>query len=449
MIFRRFTIRVVILIVLISLSGMLVLWSFYNPHLAVARFSFIILWVLLIVSLIVYVNKTNRTLKSFLDSIKSMDEVRRSPGKGRSFEDLDKLYNEITGIIRQAETDRETDRQFFRYIIDHTGVGIIAFDESGEIEMINAAAKKLLKIRQPSHISALKTLSPELPDIFTSLKPGGQKLIKLVICAEIARLSVKLGVFRINGRKIKLVSIQNIRTELEEEELDAWQKLIRVLTHEIVNSVTPVNSLTHTIVKMLEKNGLPKPAEEIDDALLSHVLEGLHSIEKRNKGLIGFVQSYRSLTRIQKPVFTKVGIESLFMGISRLVREELEQAGIHLFVSVNPPGLSTDGDEKLLEQVLINLINNARYALARSVNPSIWLSARHREDQVIIEVKDNGSGIPEDIIASIFVPFFTTRENGSGIGLSLSRQIVRLHHGTISVNSIPFQETVFTLTLPA
>jgi two-component system, NtrC family, nitrogen regulation sensor histidine kinase NtrY len=449
MIFRRFTIRIVILIILISLAGMLVLWSFYNPHLAVARFSFIILWILLIISLIAYVNKTNRTLSSFLDSIKTMDEIRKSPGKGKTFEELDTLYHEITAIIRQAETDRETERQFFRYIIDHTGVGIIALSESGDIEMINAAAKNLLKIRQPKNVSSLASLSPEIPELFTSLKPGTQKLLKLVIGNEIIRLSIKAAIFRINARKVRLVSIQNIKAELEEEELDAWQKLIRVLTHEIVNSVTPVNSLTHTIIRMLERDGIPRPAAEIDEQLLSNVLEGLHSIEKRNKGLIGFVQSYRSLTRIQKPVFTKISVESLFMSLARLVREDLEQAGIHLYIGINPAGLALDGDEKLLEQVLINLINNARHALGGSSNPAIELSAKYHDEHVIIGVKDNGSGIPEEIMGSIFIPFFTTREHGTGIGLSLSRQIIRLHHGTISVTSVPGKETVFTITVPA
>ena len=156
---------------------------------------------------------------------------------------------------------------------------------------------------------------------------------------------------------------------------------------------------------------------------LANALEGLHSIEKRNKGLIGFVQSYRSLTRIQKPLFTKVDIESMFNNIVRLVKDELEAARIHLFLAVNPAGLTLEADEKLLEQVMINLITNSRHALAETANPEIHLSAGIDHDMAVIEIKDNGSGIPQDIMGNIFIPFFTTRAEGSGIGLSLSRQI--------------------------
>jgi two-component system nitrogen regulation sensor histidine kinase NtrY len=448
MIFRRFTIRVIILVILISLAGMIVVWSFNKPNLAVARLTFMVAWILLIVSLITYVTRTNRNLKTFFDSLRYIDRVKESRGKGRSFEELDTMYQEIAGIIRQVELDRETDRQYFRYLVDHAGAGIMSFSESGDIEIINQAARKILKIKEIRNISALSALSPELPVILNTLKPGHQKLFKLIVDNEVVGLSVRLAEYRISGRKIKLVSLQNIRNELEDEELDAWQKLIRVLTHEIMNSITPVNSLTNTIIRMLESDGRPKRQDEMDDGTLANALEGLHSIEKRNKGLIGFVQSYRSLTRIQKPVFTKVDIESMFINIGRLVKEELEAAHIHFFIVINQPALSLEADEKLLEQVMINLINNARHALAGILNPEIQISARIDHDLALIEVKDNGSGIPEEMIGNIFIPFFTTRAEGSGIGLSLSRQIMRLHGGSISVKSKPAEETIFTLKLP-
>lgn len=448
MIFRRFAIRVILLVILISLAGMIVVWSFTRPNLAMARITFIIIWILLIISLISYVTQTNRTLKMFFDSLRYIDTVKKSRGKGKSFEELDILYQEIAGIIQQVELERETDRQYFRYLVDHAGAGIISFNEYGDVEIINKAAIKLLKIKQLKNISALNSLSPELFVILNTLKSGQQKLLKLNVDNEIVGLSLRLAEYRISGRKIRLASLQNIRNELEEEELDAWQKLIRVLTHEIMNSITPVNSLTNTIIRMLESGGKPKRPDEIDEVTLTNALEGLHSIEKRNKGLIGFVQSYRSLTRIQKPMFTKVDIESMFINIGRFVKEELEAARIHLYRVIEPPGLSVEADEKLLEQVLINLINNSRQALAERADPEIRLSAKIDHDMVVIEVKDNGSGIPEDVIGSIFIPFFTTRVEGSGIGLSLSRQIMRLHSGSISVKSRPGVETIFTLKLP-
>jgi len=448
MIFKRFTLRVIVMVLLITLSGLAVAWSFTRENLTVARFTFMAIWIMLIANLIYYVTRTNRTLKSFLDSLRYLDAVKTNTGKGRSFEELDRLYNEIIGIIRKVELERETDRQYFRYMVDHAGVGIISFNESGDVEMINDAAKKLLKINQIKNISALGSLSDLLPGILTSQKAGSQKLLKLVIDNEVVGLSIKLAEYRINTRKVRLVSVQNIRNELEEEELDAWQKIIRVLTHEIMNSITPVNSLTNTIIRMFEKDGKPKHHGDLDETVLDNALEALHSIEKRNKGLIGFVQSYRSLTRIRKPIFTKVEAEPLFRNISLLVREELESANIHLESNLYPPVPEFDADEKLLEQVLINLINNSKHALINTRDPLIQLTARADRDQVIIEVRDNGMGIPEDTIGNIFVPFFTTREEGSGIGLSLSRQIMRLHGGSIAVMSKPGVETIFTLKLP-
>ncbi len=448
MVFRRFTIRVIVLVIFISLAGMAVVWSFGKPNLAIARFTLIAIWILLIVSLITYVTHTNRTLKTFFDSLRYIDTVKKSSGKGKSFEELDKLYQEIAGIIHQVELDRETDRQYFRYLVDHSAAGILSFNETGEIEMINQSAKKILKLKQPKNISALGSLSPDLPVVLNTLKSGQQKLLKLIVDNEVIGLSVRLAEYRISGRKIRLVSLQNIRNELEEEELDAWQKLIRVLTHEIMNSITPVNSLTNTIIRMLESDGRPKRHDEIDADTLANALEGLHSIEKRNKGLIGFVQSYRSLTRIQKPMFIKVDVESMFNNIVRLVKDELEAARIHLFLAVNPAGLTLEADEKLLEQVMINLISNSRHALSETPNPEILLSAGIDHDMVVIEIKDNGSGIPSELMGNIFIPFFTTRAEGSGIGLSLSRQIMRLHSGSISVRSRPGIETIFTLKLP-
>jgi signal transduction histidine kinase len=406
------------------------------------------IWILLIVYLITYVTRTNRTLKSFLDSLSYLDTVKVKTGKGRSFEELDRLYNEIIGMIRKVELERETDRQYFRYMVDHAGVGIMSFNESGDIEIINEAARKLFKVRQLNNISALRVLSDSLPEILRTQKPGRPKLLKMVIENEVVGLSLKIAEYRVSNRKVRLVSVQNIRIELEEEELDAWQKLIRVLTHEIMNSITPVNSLTGTLIRLFEQEGRPKLPSELDETMLANALEGLHSIEKRNRGLIGFVQSYRSLTRIQKPRFTKVDVESMFRNISNLVREELESGHIQLYSNLYPPVISVDADEKLLEQVLINLINNSRNALKDTTDPIIRLNGRTDHDHAIIEVRDNGSGIPEDIMGNIFVPFFTTREDGSGIGLSLSRQIMRLHGGSISVKSVPGIETVFTLKLP-
>jgi two-component system, NtrC family, nitrogen regulation sensor histidine kinase NtrY len=212
--------------------------------------------------------------------------------------------------------------------------------------------------------------------------------------------------------------------------------------------VTPVNSLTNTIIRMFERQGQPRKVGELEETDLLNALEALHSIEKRNKGLIGFVQSYRSLTQIQKPRFTRVDITELLKNISRLVAEEMGSADISFSWSVHPEPLLVEADEKLVEQVLLNLLNNARHALEDIPEPAIAVRAWGDRTSVSIEVKDNGCGIPDEIAGSIFIPFFTTRAAGSGIGLSLSRQIMRLHGGSIAMKSQPGVETIFTLNFP-
>jgi nitrogen fixation/metabolism regulation signal transduction histidine kinase len=402
---------------------------------------------ILIAWLIFYVTRTNRTLKVFMDSLRYLDKVRVAKGKGRLFEELDRIYNEVLGVIHKVELEKESDRQYFKNVIDHAGAGLLVFDESGNIITINTAFKTLLGIRNAENIRSLSGLNSQLPEMLMNTKPGQHKLLRITVNTEAVGLWLKMAEFRMNDKRIRLASVQNIQHELEDEEVEAWQKLIRVLTHEIMNSVTPVNSLTNTIIRMLEKNGQPRDSAEIDDVTLRNVLEGLHSIEKRNKGLIGFVQSYRSLTRIQKPSFTDIEVNELLLRIANLVKNEADAQNIRLIVNTHRNPLVLNADEKLVEQVLINLINNAFYAVRESENKEIQLSVRSTYDEVVLELTDNGEGIPAELISNIFIPFFTTKAEGSGIGLSLSRQIMRIHGGSITVRSDP-GETVFILRFP-
>jgi len=447
MIFRPFLVRVIALVLLIALAGLLVVWSFTRESLVIAKFTFVITWLLLIAWLIYYVTKTNRTLKVFMDSLRYLDKVSVQKGKGRLFEELDRIYNEVLGVIHTVELEKESIRQYFKSIIEHAGAGILVFDETGNIITVNTAFKSLLGIRNTDNIRKLSAVSSHLPEILVNAKPGRQRLLRITVHEEAVGLWIKTAEIRQNEKKFRLVSVQNIQHELDDEEVEAWQKLIRVLTHEIMNSVTPVNSLTNTIIRMLEKSGQPRSSGELDEITLKNVLEGLHSIEKRNKGLIGFVQSYRSLTRIQKPAFTDIEVNELLLRIAGLVKNDAETHNIRLIVNTHREPLWLNADEKLVEQVLINLINNAIYALRDAVSREIQLTARSTPDEILLEVSDTGEGIAPDLISNIFIPFFTTKAEGSGIGLSLSRQIMRLHGGSITVRSRP-GETIFLLKFP-
>jgi nitrogen fixation/metabolism regulation signal transduction histidine kinase len=269
-------------------------------------------------------------------------------------------------------------------------------------------------------------------------------MIKVVSDYEILKLSVRKAVFKIQDNTINLVSLQNIRTELEEEEIEVWKKLISVLTHEIMNSVTPIKSLTGTVIKMYEKSRISEVSKEPENS--DDILLALNTIQKRSNGLLSFVDTYRNLTKIPRPVFCEIELRSLLHEITILMDNELKSADIVISTEVNPENLKLTGDEKLITQVLINLVKNSIDSVNNKTNRNIQIKASQSpSSDIIIQVVDNGTGISADQIDKVFIPFFTTKEKGSGIGLSLSRQIMKLHGGTISVFSKPGEETVFSL----
>jgi signal transduction histidine kinase len=243
------------------------------------------------------------------------------------------------------------------------------------------------------------------------------------------------------------VSLQNIRGELEETEIEAWRKLIRVLTHEIMNSITPISSLASTVNDLVrrppsatEGTGSSEPETRID------VIQALETIQKRSEGLLHFVDAYRNLTLIPRPKFRLIRLDELLGRVRRLMDASIREHGIGFEIRVEPETLEIAADPELLEQVLINLLVNARQAVEGRPGARIAVTARlDARGRVLIQVTDNGPGIAPENLEQIFVPFFSTKENGSGIGLSLSRQIMRLHDGTISVHSKPGEDTVFTL----
>ena len=280
------------------------------------------------------------------------------------------------------------------------------------------------------------------------LQPYNHQVIKVLTKQSVLFLSLKLSIFKSEKETLNLLSIQNIRVELEQNELDSWQKLIRVLTHEISNSISPITSLANTTKKYFVRKGTGsiKKKDELDDALLHKAVDSLDTIETTGRGLIDFVGKYKSLTALPQPKFEKFPIRDMFDKLQTLLIEEADSHTIALVFNSSPNILELTADFSLLEKGLINLIKNAFQSLEKSYNGKVHVSAfKNVENRVIIEVKDNGGGIPANIIDDIFIPFYTTKNSGSGIGLSLSRQIMRLHSGTITVSSILNKETVFSL----
>ncbi len=352
-------------------------------------------------------------------------------------------YGDIYSAFERSRIEKENEHHYLRNIVDHVGIGLISFRADGEVELYNEAARRIFLIDHLRNISELSRVHPDLPLIMERMHSGQQRLFKALVYGEMAVMTMRCSVFSIRDHDIKLISFQNIVHEMEGEEIESWQKLIKVLTHEIVNSVTPVNSITSSIIRMLEKEAASDP--EPSETLLQS-LEGLRAVERRNTGLIAFINAYRNLTRIPKPVFAEVRVSEVLGNVSVIMQAELGQKGVGFDIVDESEGLIFQVDAKLIEQVLINLLRNAARAVKGIRAAKIELRA-YTDSSLTphISVTDNGCGIPEDELDKVFIPFFTTSEDGSGIGLSLSRQIMRLHKGSISVRSEEGKGSTFIL----
>lgn len=360
---------------------------------------------------------------------------------------LEQQLNDALGKIRNSRQEKDTEYLFYKNIVMHVGIGLIIFRErDGKIEIFNSSARKLLRVNKADTLQDLKEVNETLVNAFTRLKTGGRELIRLQVGEDFVQLSVYAIELTLRGESLKLISLQNIQSELEEKEMEAWQNLVRVLTHEIMNSVTPISSLAGTLEDELndhlkKQKDKPLNAEQLSDVQLS-----LQTISKRSANLIHFVKEFRSLTQIPKPKPQSVPVQSLLDELALLHKKELNENQISLQVSVEPPDLTVMADKGMVEQVLINLIKNAIQAFEDQPEKRIILRAYcNQKLRPVISVRDNGTGIDPEALEKIFIPFFTTKKTGSGIGLSLSRQIMRQHQGTLTVKSTPGEGTEFTM----
>jgi len=340
---------------------------------------------------------------------------------------------------------QDSDYQFLRNIVQHIGIGIITFKKDGAVQIVNSATKRLLRISQIQNISELNSTSMELTEAFKTLKTGGHQLLRLRIREETVHLSLYAIELTLREEEIKLISMTNIQSELEAKEMEAWQNLVHVLTHEIMNSVTPISSLAGTVdedlKKQLENSNFTLSKDQIEDIHLS-----LQTISRRSDGLIEFVNKFRNLTVVPKPKISEIALKPLLEDIAKLHKRELFDNQISITTLVNPPQLSILADKSLIEQILINLIKNSIQSFDSQGDKEIKLSGYTKNNgRPVISVSDNGSGIEPEALDKIFIPFFSTKKAGSGIGLSLSREIMRAHGGRILVQSKLDNGTEFQL----
>jgi nitrogen fixation/metabolism regulation signal transduction histidine kinase len=450
MVYKRF--RIVVLARVLLLSGTLHLFFYllFKPAITLYATIFIlgVIVVYQIYSLILYVERTNRDLNRFLMTIKHEDfsQTFIGHGLGSSFDDLKEAFNAVIQKFHSTRAEKEEHFRYLQTVVQHVGIGLIAFRRDGKVELFNNAAKKLLRIPRLKDIKELAAYGDAFVEQLQALKSGQQILAKIDIGNQLLQLSIHAAEFRMREQGFTLVSLQDIHSELEEKELEAWQNLIRVLTHEIMNSITPISSLASTVNDLLDSNGKRSSKEEISEETQTDIRGALRTIQKRSEGLLHFVDAYRDLTRIPTPNYQIIQIIDLLDQVKRLMIPDLSEREIEFKYQVIPESLELTADPDLVEQILINILKNAIQALDSQPDARInLLSQIDLNGRVIISVTDNGPGITQDQIEKIFIPFFTTKENGSGVGLSLTREIMRLHKGAVSVKSKPHEQTVFTL----
>lgn len=410
--------------------------------------AFLGLTVFQIKQLIDLVDQSNKDIASFLDSI-SFDDFSASfkteshdPYVQRFHQEL----NEALTRLRNSRQEKDTEYLFYKNIVMHVGIGLVIFnDTTGKIEIFNSAARKLLKVNNANALGDLKEVDPNLVHTFLRLKTGGRELMRLKVGEDIVQLSIYAIELTLRGENMKLISLQNIQSELEEKEMEAWQNLVRVLTHEIMNSVTPISSLAGTMEAEINDHLKGPDEKSLQKDQLSDIHLSLQTISKRSENLIQFVKEFRSLTHIPKPRLQTFLVCTLLDEICMLHKNELAEKKIKLSVNIDPPDLTLLADRGLIEQVLINLVKNAIQSFdedqeAKVITVTASVTEKSRP---VISVRDNGSGIDPEALEKIFIPFFTTKKSGSGIGLSLSRQVMRQHQGTLTVKSTVGEGTEF------
>jgi nitrogen fixation/metabolism regulation signal transduction histidine kinase len=449
MIFRRFVISLALRLVITGVAMAIFVWLLLIPGYHSSMLLTAGALILLIVELWRYVNRTNREVARFLDAARYADFSQRFYFKndGSGFRALGETFTDILDRMRERSTALESEMRRSRALIEHIPVPLMTLHADGSITLQNNAARRLFGAEHVTTLKDLRKFGFSFAESVETAVPGARQLVTFSVEGIEYKLTLATTELIIGGHSERLVSLQDIQTELDATQAEAWEDLVRVLTHEIMNSITPVTSLaataTDVVADVLDKVRDEAPIEED----LEDLHDAIATVARRSDSLVQFVDSYRQITRLAPPEKKRIRLADLFETVLRLGRAECPHDDIEFSVEVNPSELDVYADTVLLEPVLINLLRNAWQATESIDKPIIRLSGRlNRRHNVVIEVADNGPGIPADIATKIFVPFFTTREKGSGVGLALARQVMIAHGGFIRVNSGDDGGSVFSLT---
>lgn len=445
--FSSFRVNVVLRIAILTVLCFVLIWGWTQTQWRVTLLVAAALMIMGVVDLIRYVERTSRDLASFLTMVAHHDFSTPVFGaaKGRIFGQLQAAYRVLAGEFRRLDQQKIADHQLLEAIVEHLGVAMACFDEHGAVILMNAPARRLFRSPYLGSGRSFARVDPNLPDTLQQLPSGERTMVDISIGDENLRLVLYATDFELQQRRHRIVSFHDIRDELDQQEVESWQKLIRVLTHEIMNSVTPIISLSGLIKENLAETD-PSAGQRIAAPEHDDLLRSVTAIHARSSGLRAFVQAYRSFANLPPPTLADVAIANLLERVAALMSEEANTRGVTLTVHCDDPTLQIRVDPQQIEQVALNLIHNAFDALADRDAAKIELRAATDDaGRVIVQIKDNGGGIDPAQLDDIFVPFFTTKREGMGVGLSISRRIMRINHGSITVRSTPNHGSVFTL----
>jgi len=437
----RILIRVLFLFITLSFASFLLVKQWYVYLLIAAP---VIMYQL--IDIFRFQKKAQDELNEFVESVHYRDFSRYFDVKHAPIElqPLRKGFNEINTTFKVISKEKETQYQYLQKILELVDTGILSYEEqAGDVVWMNESLKKMMQLPYLKTIHSLERRDPELYKEVLTLKPGISKIASAHFEKTSFKILLSATAFQTEGKIYKLVAFQNVNEALDETESKAWQKLLSVMTHEIMNSVAPISSLADTLKHRLQQSvtSLNDDSGSLDDLEL-----GIDTIKRRSEGLLKFAETYRNLNKITTLNLKKVYVRELFGNLLQLMQPTLEQKDIELETILKDTDLQLEVDINLIEQVLINLVVNAIEAIKDNPSPKIVLSAYVASNfRSIIKIADNGNGMPPELLDKIFVPFFSTKKNGSGIGLSLCKQIMMLHRGNVQVQSVEGEGTAFLL----
>ena len=361
-----------------------------------------------------------------------------------TFEELKAAFEDVLGRFREARLEREAQRRYLETLVEHVPVAILAVHADGSVELLNNAARRLFNAAKGTAVPELIAYGAAFQRDIAQAKPGDRMVTRMQIDGVQRNLVLSTTQITVTGAVVRLVTLQDIQSELDWNELAAWQDMARILSHEIMNSLTPIASLARTADDMVDDLAKRTAAE---DELVADIHAAIQTLARRSEALMRFVRDYRQFTQMPPPTLRPVALREYFQRVENLLVTECAGRGVELSVTPPPHGLTILADDSLLDQAIINLLRNAADAAVTGDAPKVWLDARLSDrGRPVIEIGDNGPGVDASLGDKIFLPFFTTKPDGSGIGLALARQVMLVHKGAITAGTRPGGGALFRLT---